>query len=88
MHAVAEAGAIVPCVELCGSSACTDTLENAAIVLGHLAMNSLLPNGGERSYRDEVYAAGAVPPLVQLLQHTESDVVSQAARALQTIFPL
>ena len=88
VHAVAEAGAIVPCVELCGSSACTDTLECAATILNHLAMNSLLPNGGERSYRDEVYAAGAVPPLVQLLQHTESDVVSQAARALQTIFPL
>ena len=85
VHAVAEAGAIVPCVELCGSSACTDTLECAATILNHLAMNSLLPNGGVRSYWDEVYEAGAVPPLVKLLQHTESDVVSQAASALRNI---
>ena len=88
VHAVYEAGAIVPCVELCGSTACTATLEGAATILNHLAMNSLLPDGGERSYWNEVYAAGAVPPLVKLLQHTESDVASQAARALRTLVNL
>ena len=88
VHAVYEAGAIVPCVELCGSTACTDTLEGAATILNHLAMNSLLPDGGERSYWNEVYATGAVPPLVKLLQHTESDVASQAARALRTLVNL
>ena len=84
VHAVAEAGAIVPCVELCGST-CTATLECAATILGHLAMNSLLPDGNVRGYWYEVYAAEAVPPLVKLLQHTKSDVVSQAARALRTL---
>ena len=84
VHAVAEAGAIVPCVKLCGST-CTATLECAATILGHLAMNSLLPDGNVRGYWYEVYAAEAVPPLVKLLQHTKSDVVSQAARALRTL---
>ena len=84
VHAVAEAGAIVPCVELCGST-CTATLECAATILGHLAMNSLLPDGNVWGYWYEVYAAEAVPPLVKLLQHTKSDVVSQAARALRTL---
>ena len=84
VHAVAEAGAIVPCVELCGST-CTATLECAATILEHLAMYSLLPDGNVRGYWYEVYAAEAVPPLVKLLQHTKSDVVSQAARALRTL---
>lgn len=82
VHAVAEAGAAVCCVALlldAGVGAYT------LFFAERVAMDSQLPDGGTRSYYAEVLRAGALAPLVALLQREDIDIAKAAADALRVL---